>query len=229
MVMSFRMHVMHVPGVDPARDATVQMLKTLSDVCIHEDPDRNGAMWNWAQVTECMSNSPELWQIQLNDDVVLLSGWEGSLKAALRFSPRMVLGLAWVGTTRGAKAVENQKAYAIGHYLPAGLAIAYHRNVTARLANFALHAAATDYPHDDVAASLFAKVSGYEPALTGRSIFGTLKTKSLMGHSQYETAKYTIEQPGARWTSGFVFDRHMAKRDDENELIIKMRKTGWMA
>lgn len=221
----FKLHVMHVPNVHHERDAAVVELRH-EGACVHLDTERRGATWNWAQMTACMASSTEDWQVQLNDDVVLLRNWRMHLHAALRFSPSPMLGLAWVGSRRGAKAVEHNRAYAVGHYLPAGLAIAYHRSVAPVLADFAAQAALTGYPHDDVLACLWAKLNGITPALVGRSIFGTLDVQSLMGHARYATAVHTIEKTGVPWAAGYVRDNHMARRDDEKAILEMMEKVG---
>lgn len=219
-------HVLHVPGAAPERDAAVQVLAQVFDLCVHADPERNGVVWNWAQMMDCMAkNDKDQWSIQLNDDAVPLAAIDVHLRQALWYSPRPILGLAWQGKTRGAKPFGRNVPYSVGPNLLHGVSIAYHRDHTAPCARFAERAARTDYPYDDVLSCTYAqRIAGFDPALVARSLFGVLDTKSLIGSGRYPSALHTIEQPGPAWRRSFVQDNHLANGHHLDEIMEMVGK-----
>lgn len=224
--MTIKVHIMHVP--DAGRDDNVCLLtETFSregfDWCVHTDPARHGAVHTWAGVMDCMATSDSgPWSIQLNDDAVPFASTADHVLKALRFSPRPMLGLAWVGKRRGMKAVGAGAPYVVGPYLPAGLAIAYERHLLPALATFSREALPSGYPHDDILACLWAQrfaQPAFVPALTGRSLFATLQLPSLVGHASYPSAAATVEHGYESWWSRrAVRDNYLARRDDEAQV-----------
>lgn len=229
--MSHLFHVMHVPGF-PARERFVKDIAEQVPVCVHEDPKRLGAMWNWSQVMMCMARSPEPeshFHIQVNDDISMLGNWEHHLDQALANSPVEILGLAWIGSRRGDKAFQAGRAYAEGYHLPAGVAVAYEHRIVPLLARFSHYMALTGYRHDDAAMTTWAKEMGVTTGVVSRSIFGVHDVDSLMGHARYTTSVHTIETSptSPAWDTGFVSDNYMDQREDEDMIMKVARAAGW--
>lgn len=231
------LHVIHVPGVDPVRDQAVRVLAEETEVCVHADRSQRGVMWNWVTAMECIERrvghpSAEDWHYVVQDDMRPYLGWESHLEQATRHSPRAVLGLCWIGE-RWAEGVHANRPYMTGKYVLRGGAIAYHRSVFPPLAHFARGISTlTDFKHDDVAASLWCqRVAGFDPALTSRTIFESLLTRSLVGHGRYATGCYSIEntphQPDWATRPAALevnIDRY---RSDVNAVLSLMKKKGW--
>jgi hypothetical protein len=221
-------HVLHVPGVgrEPYVDAIRADLGA-ENVCVHSDPERNGAMWNWRTVIECMVTNPsdDEWTLVLNDDVVPLPRWRDELKSALKFSPKPLLGLAYVGL-QGDRGFKRGVPYVVGPYLLAGAAIAYHRSVLDQsLLEFANDAAATGYKHDDIAVNVFChEVLATYPALVTRSLFGIPRIGSLMGHYFLPEPSHTIAEAGPLWWSQprYIPENRARIREDEGLLLTMM-------
>lgn len=197
-------HVMHVPG---ERDQFVEQLRETEgiEVCLHEDPRRNGPMWNWIQVLKCMRNSvPDTeWHLQLNDDVYPAGDdFVEHFAEATANSPRGILGLIYVGgkTAPCAKARERGLDYLVAPYHLTGGAIAYHTHVLEGLLEFAAHCYAVSYPHDDLAAAYYADAfMGEDPAMATSALFRFHQTKSFLRHPQYQDPNYHIGNTETEW------------------------------
>jgi hypothetical protein len=219
-----RVHVMTVPGADPMRDALVRQLGQEHGVeaCIHPDNGRRGPVWTWAQALRCATHDEWEWSVVVQDDMRGYPGWQEQLALACIHSPSPILGLNWIGAY-ARKARDRGAAYLTGPYVLRGGAVAYRHDVVPALADFAAAAARTTYRHDDVAASVFAKdVLGTYEAVTGSNLFEAMRVRSsLVGHAQYPSGEYTINDwehvPFERKT--FVTTRAMARREDEGLLL----------
>lgn len=184
-----RLHVLHVPGADPRRDATVGELRRQATVCVHEDPARRGVMVTWLEALACAEASDQdiPWSVIVQDDVEPLPGWQQHLERACTYSPQPVLGLTHLGSY-GRRALDRQAPYAVGKGLLWGAGIAYHRRFMAGLARWAPWAVEqTGYPHDDRLIAAYARVSGVETAMVARALFDLPRWPSLLGHpAQYQ-------------------------------------------
>jgi hypothetical protein len=193
-----RLHVMHVPSVDPERTRCVDYLAEQTDVCVHPDPQRKGAMWNWATAMECIALEAQAsdWHFVVQDDMRPYRGWMQHLERACTNSPAPMLGLCWIGDRWGDGARKGYP-YMTGPNLIRGGAVAYHRACFPDLARFARAVSEhTTYPHDDMAACVWAQeVRGFEPALVSHTLFESLPTRSLVGHARQPTGTFTIEDP----------------------------------
>lgn len=223
-----KIHVMTVPG-EPNRDTNVQMLMDHHDACVHADPSRNGAMWNWASMIACMARDTDSeWHIGLQDDAAPHEGWTEHLPAACRFSPQPMLGLTWRGAV-GTRGIRENAPYIVGPYLLLGTAIAYHSSIIEGLAEFAGYAAQTDYKHDDIAANVYSQsILRRQPALVTRPLFATPYWGTFMGHGPVRPARTSIQHPGADYaTRRSVRENRYARRADEGVLLNLMRDKGY--
>lgn len=225
-----KLHVVWVPGADPIRDGIVADLAAATDVCLHEDPNRNGVMWNWASAVNCAAQdrAGSDWHFIVQDDQVPYRGWMQHLERACRNSPRPLLGLCWIGKSWD-RGVRTGRPYMVGPNVLRGGSIAYHSSVLADdLPRFASEAAETTYKHDDMALCSWAQEwKGWNPALVSRTIFDSVKVKSLLGHSRYDTGVHSIESDaGPEWSvrPAFVEENQARHRDDKGWLLAEM---GW--
>lgn len=183
-----RVHVMHVPGVDPGRDAIVAELRATNgvDACVHEDPQRRGCVATWLAAMRCAASfdsDTSMWSVVINDDLDLLPGWTEHLALAVRHSPHPVLSLVHLGSY-GAKALAKGAPYGQGQNLTWGGAMAYRRDIIRPLTRWAGRTqSATGFPHDDVLVSAYLMRTGQLSAMCARSIFGLTPARSLLGHS----------------------------------------------
>lgn len=192
MSPSYRVHVLHVPGVDDLRDAIVRRLRDTFDACVHEDPDRRGCMYNWLQTVRCAAmNDTEDWSLTLSDDAQPFFNTEDHLDMALANSPEDALGLTHFGGY-GEGVLKKGAAYGVGAMVVWGGAIALRREIVKPLAQaaFKFHQA-TGYPHDDGMVSLFMAHHGMQTAMTARALFDQPVKQSLLGHNT------PIRQPNA--------------------------------
>lgn len=179
--MTYPIHVMHVPGADPARDAIVARLVDEAGACVHEDPERRDTMWTWVQAANCAADDTAEWSIIVQDDAEPLPGWESHLRQALKYSPSPFLALTHAGRY-GKDLYDKGHPYGVGHCTMWGTAIAYHRSVMGPLAEWATRLyQATGYRHDDTAVCGFARKHRFETAAVSRAIFWT-NMPSLLGH-----------------------------------------------
>lgn len=200
-----KVHVLHVPGVDPDRDAIVAKLRDQGEACVHLDPNREGCMATWLKCLECAAaNDTHLpWSVILSDDADPLRGWQQHLERACAFSPQPVLGLTHFGGY-GAQALERGAPFGTGTALVWGGAIAYHRTFLDGLAKWAPRVQAeTNYKHDDRLVCAYALKIGVKCALAARAIFGQPVKKSLLGHSSpIRSPSTTIENcDGPAWST----------------------------
>jgi hypothetical protein len=224
-----KLHIIWVPGVDPARDAMVADMAQITDVCLHSDTDRQGVMWNWAQAVTCAASMRHEsdWHFLVQDDQVPLRGWMQQLERAVTHSPTPLLGLQWIDK-RVEKAAAAGVPYLKGKYVIRGGAVAYHHSLLTELAIFARQAAKTTYKHDDMAVCQWAvEWKGFLPSLVTHSIFASPKVKSLLGHAPYVTGDYTIESnPDVDWAAKPSFRLLNDKREDAGWLLNEM---GWVS
>jgi hypothetical protein len=202
-------HVLHVPGI--GREQNIDRLREAGlDLCVHEDPRRRGVMRNWIGLLRCMvehASPSQPWQLQLNDDVRVLDGWEDELDQALWYAPRPVVGLIASGpiSVPAERAYRAGKAYAVGPYVVIGPAVAYRFDVVADLLPAAAQALAAGYPHDDVVPNWWmSEIWGQHPAVVTRSLFRYVPSPSLLHHPQHRDPHHTIEEDGPPWMSGFL-------------------------
>ena len=211
MAVSYRVHVMTVPGADPERDRMVKtFVGSAGGACVHEDPDRNGIMWNWRRALACAAEDGTDWSVISSDDAEPLPGWERHLPRALGFSPRPLLGPLHFGYL-GRRVAEEGYAYSVGTGFLWGGIIAYRTAVLPDLIEYTRRFLEIDpeYPHDDVIAGCFADRFHGKPAMTARAIFDHIPVKSLVGHPSHEgemrRPSLTIREVGPPWnTPGFA-------------------------
>jgi len=205
MAVSFRLHVITVPGANPERDSVVKTY-TAAGACVHEDPERKGIVWNWRRAVECGAEDGTDWTVILSDDAEPLPGWDRHLPRALGFSPRPLLGVIHFGGY-GRRAAEDGFAYAVGPGLLWGGAIAYRTAVLPDLAEYTRRFLEVDpeYPHDDEIGSLFAARYHGMPAMTSRALFDHLEVPSLAGHPPHSSPNrrpgFTIRETGPAWNT----------------------------
>lgn len=190
-------HVLHVPGFDPARDETVSRLARDADVCVHPDPARVGVVHNWLGLLDCALRTCNAegheWAVQLNDDVAPCRGWQQHLERATRWSPAPILGLTYFGGW-GRRCLDHDPPvpYAVGPDLAYGAAVAYHRTVLAGMREWAGRMVAhTAYPHDDTLVLAYAVRAQLPTALTARALFELPRHRSTMNHNT------PVREPGA--------------------------------
>jgi hypothetical protein len=176
---------MHVPGADHHRDAIVARLQAEGEVCLHEDPDREGLMPTWLRALWCAreNDRQQSWSVVLSDDAFPLRGWQQHLERACLSSPEPVLGLTHFGAY-GERALLKGCAYMTGPYLLWGGAIAFNRMFLEGLLPWVGEVyAKTKYPHDDVLTCAFAMKMGWGTANVARAIFDQPVQQSLIGHN----------------------------------------------
>jgi hypothetical protein len=222
-----RVHVLHVPGTYPGievRQANLQAFNQQADLCVHEDPLKQGIMWNFTRMISCMAAENHLWtwQLGLSDDAVPIRGWQQHIERACTNSPRPLLGLTYTGKYPGLRAYERGYPYAVGRNVLKGTGIAYHHSILIELADFVARASQTSYLHDDQVVNTFAHHRNQEPAVCTRAIFDVADVKSLVGHGRYGTAAKTIADEGPDWrTKTWLQENVMARRDDDG-LLLKL-------
>lgn len=190
-----RVHVLHVPGVDPLRDSIVHLLQQDADTCVHLDPERKGCMANWLTAVACAATEENDWATILSDDALPLPGWQRHLDQATFYSPEPVLGLTHFGGY-GEAALKKRTPYAVGPYLLWGGAIAYHHSFLTGLARWAPKVAEKlNYQHDDCLTAAYAMKQGRLTAMTARAIFDQpAEVRSLLGHfTSVRTPSRTID------------------------------------
>lgn len=198
-----RVHILHVPGVDPDRDAIVAKLRDQADACVHEDPDRIGCAPNWLRAMQCaVKTDISTWSIVLSDDADPLPGWQQHLERACKHSPAPVLGLTHFGGY-GEKPIAAGAPYGVGPYLLWGGAIAYHVNILRPLTVWAARIIREhNYPHDDCLVAAFMLKSRHQTAMCARAIFGQPVKASLLNHNTpIRSPKTTILDAGPPWSS----------------------------
>lgn len=197
-----KIHVMHVPGIDPRRDAIVAGLQDQAEVCLHADPGRAGCMATWLRALGCAAarDTHLEWSTIINDDIEALPGWQEELALAQRFCPTPVLGLTHFAGF-GAEALRHGCPYGVGPHLVWGGAITYQREVLRGLYSWCSAVVAeTDFPHDDWLIMAYAARSGFLTAMTARAIFDLPNIKSLLGHTlPLRTPNFTIRDEGPPW------------------------------
>jgi hypothetical protein len=177
-------HVLTVPGADPARDAVVAQLVREADACVHADPQRRGLMPNWLDALACAASDAarSRWSVIVQDDARPLPGWQSHLGMACYHSPRPLLCLTHFGdVTRGAAA--RGVPYIVGEHWVWGGANAYHRDVLGGLHEWAsMIWEQTGYCHDDRMISAYAARIGSSPALSTVALFDQGVGTSTLGH-----------------------------------------------
>lgn len=198
-----KVHVVHVPGADPERDAMVQRQAQEADVCVHEDPERHGVMWNWLNAMDCaVKNDADLpWTVIIQDDTEPLRGWQQHLERCVTNAPTPIIGLTHMGGF-GERAAAKGAPYGIGHNLVWGAGIAYHRSQVAPMAEWARKVwDKTGYVHDDVMVAAWAYRQKFYTCMASRAIFGLPRFKSLLNHNTPVRHPFlTIEDDGPAWT-----------------------------
>lgn len=185
MSATYRVHVIHVPGIDPLRDAIVEELRDEFDACVHEDPERRGCMWNWLQAVRCAAlNDDDFdWSLILSDDAKPFPHTKKHLPLALANSPQDALGLTHFGGY-GEGVLKKGAAYGVGAMVVWGGAMALRREIVKPLAQAAYRFhLATGYPHDDGLVSLFMAHHQMSTAMTARALFDQPVKQSLLGHN----------------------------------------------
>lgn len=183
-----RVHVLHVPGADPDRDAIVAKLQREADACLHLDPERKGLMPNWLGALDCayrhdVQHEGYSWSLILSDDADPLPGWQQHVERACTNSPAPLLGLTHFGAY-GQHALARDRAYGVGPYLLWGGAIAIKAIAVGGLLSFATRVyETTGYPHDDVLTCAYAMQQGWQTAMTARAIFDQPVKASLLNHN----------------------------------------------
>ena len=179
-----RIHIIHVPGVNAQRDEIVARMREEADACVHEDPDRNGCMWNWLNAAECAAKDTGPWSVILSDDAMPAHpDWKRHLTEAVMYSPSPILGLTYFGSFTES-AVKKGVPYIEGPHTIWGGGVAYQRRVLKPLAEWArIIYTLTGYQHDDRLVSAFALKSGYNTAVVTRAIFDQPVEESLLGHA----------------------------------------------
>lgn len=178
-----RSHVLHVPGVDPARDLIVAELSHQSDTCVHLDPKRKGLMRNWLGALRCAMDDSGDWALILSDDALPLPGWWEHLPRAQANSPSPLLGLTHFGGY-GSSALAKGAAYGVGRLLIWGGAMTIRGDHLEPLARSAMRFHyQTGYPHDDGAVALYGHWKKVGTAMTSRALFDQPVESSLLGHN----------------------------------------------
>lgn len=228
------LHVMHVPGVHPFRDRLVERLREQANVCVHEDPNMRGVCYNHARALACMArNDTTNWSVLVQDDIVLLDGWEQELGLAAKYSPSKILGLA-VHAQEGFSAYRRRVPYITGAFLLRANAIAYHQSVIRPLARFMALAAQMGYEYDDHAATTWGMLNDEPPARVTRSLVSHQDVKSLLGHSGGNKTQFTrIDNPATSWLRWDGHPRYVRRKEAHptsvNLFLRKMeRDIGWV-
>lgn len=183
-----KVHVLHVPNVDSQRDEIVTRLGLPEnvDLCVHEDPERNGCMSTWLDCLQCAARhdtDKQDWSVIVSDDADPLTNWVSHMRRACANSPQPFLGLTHFGGY-GQQALAKGVPYGMGPHLVWGGAIGYHRSYLRQLNEWAhMVVDQTDFPHDDWLVMAFARKVRVQTAMTARAIFGQPVKKSLLGHN----------------------------------------------
>ena len=180
-----KLHILHVPGADEHRDDIVATYvdDPELDVCVHEDEERRGIMWNWLQAARCALTPPvPKWSLIIQDDAVGMPGWKRAVEEATWYSPAPVLGMSYFGQLTDS-AFKRGVPYIVGPHLIWGAAVAYRKDFLEGLVPWAQWVYdKTGYPHDDRLISAYANKVGVDTALTVRAIFDQPVEKSTVGH-----------------------------------------------
>ena len=227
MSATYRVHVIHVPGVDAERDAIVKTLRETFDACVHEDPERRGCMWNWLQAARCAAlNDTEDWSLTLSDDALPFPTTECHLPHALANSPQSALGLTHFGGY-GQGVLKKGAAYGIGAMVVWGGAIALHREIVRPLTSAALKFhMATGYPHDDGMVSLFQADRGDTTAMTSRALFDQPIKASLLGHNTpiRRPNANILDHSGPEWDPTSIAKVSRGSMKDFNARLAQFRE-----
>ena len=228
MTPLYRIHVIHVPGVDSARDRIVSTLVSEAGACIHEDPERNGVMWNYLRALKCATEDETPWSVILSDDALPLVGWKEELALAIRYSPSPLLSLGYLGSY-GLKAHQKGAPYGVGRNLVWGVGNAYRKDFLTLFESWAQPVVAkTGYPHDDRLAASFCEKIGILPAVTARAIFSLANAPSLVGHGGHlkMLPALTIESPGHPWSQRKRFAKVSASWYPQMEKLVQTEVVG---
>lgn len=222
-----KVHVIHVPGIDPQRDAIVEKLGRQSDLCVHADPDRNGCMWNWLTAVDCARKDDQPWSIILSDDADPVPGWSIAFDLVQIYAPEPIVGLTYFKDFT-AGAVRKGVPFIVGPHLTWGGAVSYRHDVLDGLAEFAHQVYdETGYQHDDRLISAYSNRIGHRSCVVTRALFTQPVEESLIGHpSVGRNPTITIASGGPasliRWGQ---FPRYIEKTSvparDQHDWLVK--------
>jgi hypothetical protein len=199
-----KIHTMHVPGADLKRDMNINRLRRDVEVCVHEDPDRNGAVWNWMTMIQCMIDTDtESWSYAVQDDLLAYPATWTEIPRAVEHSPSRMLGLVVVGSSQR-RFFERGFPYTRGHFCVFGPAVAYHRDLLEPMLAFAREILDEEpgFPHDDMLACAYMKHIDEAPAIVTRSLFFPMPLKSVVGHAPARPPSHGLDTVGPDWSLG---------------------------
>lgn len=198
-----RVHITHVPGVQPERDDLIARAESLwgMPVCVHTDPERRGILWNHLTVLACMhkdfiADSSLRWALCAQNDVIPFPGFHTHIELALYFSPAPFLSLNHF-STYGLKLAERGIPYGVSVNAVWGQAVAYRRDHFLSYVQMVKRVAAGNYGWrgDDGLPGVYNLLYGTRSAFTSRALVEHQDWDSLVGHvpGRWRHAACTIE------------------------------------
>ena len=189
-LMPTTVHLMHVPGADPVRDEIVQTYRQTCplDVCVHEDRERRGVLWNHETIVRCMvENDTSRWSLAVQDDALPYESTWDHLPRALFYAPYMAgfLSLSHF-SQHGERIAVRGIPYGLGLHTIWGQAVAYRRRVLPKYLDFVHEVQDYDATGlrkwDDGLMAVFNMFEGSQSAFTSVALFEHQDLDSTMGH-----------------------------------------------
>lgn len=200
-------HVMHVPGADPVRDENVAMQReTFEGLRVHEDPDRNGILWNWLNALTEAEEQGQAWTVIMQDDAVPVRGHETHLVEVLRFTPTPIVSLSHFADW-GERLIKKNVPFGVAEHALWGQAVAYHSSVIPGLVQVARRVQKIAEKErvyrnwDDRIPGIYNRLTGKRSAYTARALFTHAPIKSIVGNAgnRIRGPQRTILDPGPWW------------------------------
>lgn len=203
-------HVMSVPD----RRASVEEFRAqwAGDLVIHEDPDRNGILWNHERVIRAMREGEPTyrgWHVVVQDDVEPVRDAEHEMRGALMFCPpeASFLSMSHFGN-RTAGLVKRGIPYGVGIRTMWGQAMAFHESILPTYHRLVQDVIRWGPPKaqqwDDGMVKVHHILHGTLSAVTARAIVVHRHMPSTVGHLSafHRTAGIRAdERPTPKWTA----------------------------
>lgn len=203
------MHVMTASGFDERRDRLVEDLRQgrgySGKVCVHDDVERRGVLWNHLQIIRCMSYTVEphnRWALVMQDDAIGLPGWEDHLEQVMFSTPAPYVSLGHFAKY-GRDVVAKGAPYGFGTNVIWGQAVLYDRSEVRRaylplVEDFYAMDAEKYRKWDDGLIAVLNLLEDTKAVFTARALVEHQDWESTMGHvkGRWRHAESTIADPG---------------------------------
>jgi hypothetical protein len=201
-------HVMTASGIDAKRDENVLWWETeyAGKVCVHDDVDRNGILWNHREIIKCASQTDDPWVLVVQDDARPIKGWEEHLRFVMETAPTDVVSLSHF-SKYGEVLAKKGSAYGIGAHTVWGQAVLYRQEFLPGYLELVERVYALDPVRfkkwDDGLVGVYNLLHGTQSSLTARALFEHQDWKSTVGNvpGKWRHAALTIADDGPAYNT----------------------------